>query len=215
MSATAVLVGVVICAAGVASAQPSATPANDENEENVENVETTPPRPRLSIGAAAELGVGDDLSAWRSLRADGCAFVGRFCVGALVRYARDAHVLGDGADLATSRTTFDALATAELALGSGRIQVVPALGAGLSTLRSTRVGFFGSEGGWTRGLTVAGRTAADVGLRRNWSLRLSAELGYTSLSSTRFASDEEARPALAGMPRLVFRIGLGARYRGL
>ena len=175
----------------------------------------TSPR-RIELGGAAELALGSDGGVWRGVRLHGCVQAGPLCVGGLVRYASDSGQRGRSHRLETTRSTVDVVLAADLPVDRGQLGIVPGVGVGQASFRSTRE-IMGEADSDTL-VTLIARAHVDVRwrFRGAWSLGLDAAAVYAPLVETVIDDDDDdPDPPVAGGARLAGSLGVGLAYGGL
>jgi hypothetical protein len=128
------------------------------------------------VFGVGEISVGAEPATWRGASATGCRRAGPVCLGARARIARARDwqqelVFDDALD----QTAVDALAIAALPLTSGRLTLLPVIGAGVGWTRSavSRGPLTTSSDDW--GPRAEAALVVDVRVGAGWSLL--AELG--------------------------------------
>lgn len=164
---------------------------------------------RLDLDVGFDFGFGSETSIWTAVRVSGCVMFHDVCVGALVRYAQDTHVSGDGADLGTEREFLETLLTFEIPIERGAIDYKPGIGIGQAAYDGEiRAEEIEEE---ERGLRLQAHTTMNYALRGNWRVQANAAVGYATFLKDHY--DTAAGP-LAGIPPLELWLGVGIGYGG-
>ncbi len=174
-----------------------------------------PAHSRFTILAGAGGGLSGDGALWTGFHAQGCAAIGRVCLGGTLRYGIDLEQSGDTAALDNGRRTFDVTITVEVPVRRGRAMIAPMLGIGQSSVTAKRdlvdeeefeqAGAFHARAGLAAGYRLAGE----------WSVRLDFTLDLAPFARQRLGEPDGVDRQLAASPLIHSWLGLGLAYGGM
>ncbi len=202
-------------------ARPIEPPALSGDQTPSPSVRKTPPLDEpdrfrgIELAAVGEGGMSGDGALWTGARAEACFSVKGFCLGALVRYARDTGGRGPTAKIGAARSGLDLIAMAQRPLRTGRFTLSPGAGIGQASVFAQGV-IAGMEDRETEtGLTARAQIAVSYAVVGAWALRLDVAGGFSPFVRTTFGDATDTDPALPAAPRASVWLGLGLTYGGL
>lgn len=167
-----------------------------------------PKGPRVDVAARLDLAGSTDRALWVGAHARACGYLGPVCLGSLVRAETAVYPASQ-----IQRVNAIALLSAELALRTRHVHVVPGLGLGVGFLRSTAPPGQMSMFGGTRVLDQGGmRAAAYLGLSfplpRGFGIDVGADAEFL------FLAQDSQPPPFASPPVAILGGAAGVRWSG-
>lgn len=175
-------------------------------------------QPRFGLLLGADAGLSVDGAIWTAARFQGCAMVGRMCLGGVIRYGFDLERTGDTTVYETHRRGLDLTVTAGIPFALAGFTIVPAVGIGQMAVTASRDvdpsdADMKKESEQSSAVHAMVACGAGVRLARAWSVRLDLAVVVAPFA-TRLLG-EAGIDALPASAQIQSWIGLGLSYGGL